>query len=210
MNLKKMAGMTSPWDERRVAPPGQEEMAQLGIKPESDEKAVSVSTKIRPALLYVIDRIIERRVYTHKSRQDVFRAALQNYVEDLEEEIQDDNLTTLLHRLTMQRRLYAQVLQMSAAAEMLALVKKNVQIWVLWGNRFEAVKVLREAKRFMEELPFDLFRERFKFTLYGDPKGEAIPDHWEDMPSAVLWHEVLQGDLDRNNEVEMQQEMKLR
>lgn len=194
----------------RIPPPTLDELAALGIKPEDAEKNIKVSTSVRPSIVLLIDRIIERRAHNFKSRQEVFRTALMNMVSMLQEDLQSDHLSTLVRRLESEREMWGQLMQFNHAIEMLSLVRRNVQTWIQYGNPNQAIKRLRNAKRYMVELPTEGLRDKFKYTLYGDPKGEKIPDGWEEMESAVLWDKVLSGELDRDDEDDVLERMKLR
>src|SRR5438552_1744119 len=118
-----------------MPPPTLEEMAQLGLGPKSDEKAIQITTKIRPEIAYAIDRIIERRVYNIKSRHEFFRLALMNLASELEHEIQQGHVRTLLHRLESQRRLVGELQQMKNVTEMVLATSKAVRLFLMYENR---------------------------------------------------------------------------
>lgn len=201
--------VTSPYAPERMPPPTLEELAQLGLRPKSDEKSVPVSTKVRPDMVYAMDRILERRLYNMKSRHDFYRLAMMNLIVAMEDEIQQDHVKTLVRRMEDQRRLVGELQQMRHVTEMVYATRKAVALFIQYDNVAEAIQALRNAKRFSEEIPYDGLRARFILSLYGGEDGQEKPAAWESDRAAVLWDRVMSGELDIDDADELHERMKV-
>lgn len=206
-NLDPDRTVHSPYEADRVAPPTVAELAEYLGSPKSEEKAIKVGTTLRPELVFAIDRIIEKRIYNLHSRYDFLRLATMNLAVQLVDEIQQKHVKTSLFRLEEQRRVVAELLQMKHVAEMVEATKKAVELFLSYGNRMEAIKALRNAKRFSEEIPYEGLRARFVNGLYGSDDGTKRPARETWGEEVELWHQVLEGDLDRDDEDEIARRM---
>lgn len=199
----------SPYDPDRTAPPTLQEMSQLGIKAPPDEKAISISTKVRPVVAYAIDRILEKRIYSLKDRQAFFRLALMNLISQLEHEITEGSVRVAFRRLEEQRRALAELVQMRHMADMITITQKVVKLFLSYGARFEAIQTLRRAKRFSEDIPIEGLKARYVNMLYGSPDGVERPerDSWDE--AALIWDRVMDGYFDRDDEGEIRERLKI-
>lgn len=200
---------TTPYDADRLAPPTLEDLSQLGIKAPADEKAIPIQTKVRPAISYAVDRILEKKIYNMKSRQDFFRLALMNLVATLEYEISEESVRLSVRRIEEQRRALAEITQLRHVADMVALTQKVVKYYLSYGERLQAIHALRRAKRFGEDIPLEGLRAKYHAMLYGSLDGQAKPEGWENDEGAMLWDKVLGGELDRDDEAEIRERLKI-
>ncbi len=209
-NLDPDQAHHSPYAEDRVPPFSPQEMARIaGTQgPKSEEKAIRLTTVVQPELVYAMDRILEKRVYKLKSRHDFVRLAVMNLITQCVEEIQQEHVKTLVARLEQQRRLAAELIQMKDTTSMVVATKRTVDLFLSFNNRMEAIKALRSAKRYSEDIPYEGIRERFVNCLYGSSDGKVRPEPNAWSEAAELWHEVLEGGLDRDDEGEVAAGMK--
>lgn len=200
----------SPYDTQRMPMPTTDQLVREGIPPgpKSDEKSVRVATNVHPVIAFSMDRLIERKVYNITSRQEYFRLALQNLTVLLEEEMQQGHVRSLVLRLERQRQLYGELKQLRHIMEMVELTRRVVQTHLQSDNRIGAIDALRNAKRYMEEIPFEGLKERYKKMLYGSEDGKELPEGWEGDEGAVLWAKVLDGELDKDDEDVVAEQMR--
>lgn len=198
----------SPYAGDRLAPPTLPVFASLMDGSKSDEKAVQMTTKVRPEVAYAIDRILEKRVYHLKNRHEFFRLAVMNLVSQCLEEL-PDHVKTLVYRLNRQRALHGELLQNRHVAEMVTMTRETVKLFLSYDNRLEAIRALREAKRYSEEIPYEGLRRKFCNGLYGSPDGLTRPEPPAWGEAERLWHQVLEGDLDRDDEDEVQERLRV-
>lgn len=200
---------TSPYDTNRTVPPTPEDLVKLGVQVKSGDVAVTVSTKVKPEIVYAIDRLIEQRVYKMKTRQEFFRLAMMNLIAILEYEIQSDAVQDIVHRLEVERQMVGELHRRRDALSMIALTKRAVDDFLQTGDMVDAIKSLRNAKRFMEQIPYAGLRTKFINALYGSVDGETLPADWRSQTAAKLWDRVLNGELDRDDAEEMAKTMKV-
>lgn len=180
-----------------------------GIKLEDDAKSAQISTRIPTAVLYAIDRILERRMLKVSNRAEFFKTAVVNLVFQYAEEIQEGRIKLTVRRLEMMRRAAAEAMLLGDINEMAVLVRRNADLYVAADSDYEAVKALREAKRFMEEIPSSGLQDQFSFKLFGSKDGKGRPEGWEDDPVASLWAKVLDGELDHDTDEEQREKARL-
>ena len=200
----------SPYDLDRLPELTQEELKQVGFPSGGDEEeaTVHIATTVRPSLVYTIDRLIERRVYGFKSRQQFFRTALVVLAQQTAHAIQDEAVQLLMKRLENQRGRLRQWLLIRDANQMVVTTTKTVRLMLGARQQIEALKALRAAKRFIEDLP-ETFRQRVVVGLYGSVDGVEKPEGWEQDEAARLWHEVWEGRLDKDDEEEQIEQSKV-
>lgn len=201
--------LASPYDVNRTPLPTTEELALLGVQIKSADKAIAIGTKVQPEVVYAIDRLIEQRVYKIKSRHDFIRLAVMNLVATLEGEIQSEYVQALVRRLEDQRRMAAELHRLKDVVQMVASTRQVVGQLISWGDLMSAIRALRNAKRFGEEINTEAIRRRYINLLYGSVDGEKRPDDWETHPDAVLWDRVLSGELDKDDEAELNEKIKV-
>src|SRR5438034_596098 len=172
--LDPEAQIHSPYAPDRIPPPTLLEMASLlgpGAAAKSEEKSVQLTTKVRPEIAYALDRILEKRVYGLKNRHEAFRLAVMNLVAQLVEEVQQGHVKTLIHRLERQRALHGELLQIRNIAQMVQATREVVRLFLSYSNRLDAIRALREAKRYSEEIPYEGLRSRYINSMYGSQDG---------------------------------------
>lgn len=212
-NLDPDNTLHSPYSEDRTPPPTLAELAKLSkIKPrdvKADEKAVQVTTQIPPEIAYAMDRILEKRIYRLKSRHDFGRLAYANLVTQCIDEVQQQHVRALVFRVNQMRSLLGELRQFDDIASMAATTKEVVRKFLNYANRMDAIRALRSAKRYSEEIPFEGIRERFVNYFYGSRDAgvtRAPESQWGE--AEQLWHDVMEGDLDRDDEQEVMEAMK--
>lgn len=186
---------TSPYDAAHTPLPTPEELAVAGLAPKSGETTVPLSTRVAPALVFAIDRLIERRVLNIKGRQEFYRLALMNLVHQFVDEIQQEHVKQLVWRLQQIRTFYGEIQQVKHAYEALELTRKLVRM-LLPIDKHQAILQLRQAKRYAEEISYKGLRERFVAGMYGATDGVERPEGWQDDELNVLWDKVWTGELD--------------
>jgi len=194
-----------------------DEMRKLGVFPiqrdrpvslENPSEAVHVQTRIPPEVVYTIDRLIERRLWGFKSRQELFRTALTLFVCELADEVQQDQVSLSVWRLNQQRRQWAELERCNNVEEMIALTRKVAGKYLALGAHLDAIRALRSAKRFMEDVPSSVLRERVRVGVYGG-EGMVMPPAWEEDEVAKLWAQVIEGTLDRDDEESAREQTRL-
>lgn len=209
----------NPYDIKYMPVRLADELRSLGVFPSNNsgdgrflgepEKAISVGTRLPPAVLYAVDRLIERRAYNFRSRQELFRAAITQYVCELADLIQQDMLQLTIWRLNQMRRSVAEVEMLNGVEEMIAGSRKVAKRLIEYGNRLGAIQALRTAKRFSDDLPLDGLRQRVSAGLYGAPTGILRPNGWENDEVALLWERVEDGELDKDDSEIVAEQVKL-
>lgn len=211
----------SPYDVKYMPVRLADELRAIGVFPaqtgsnrdgrflEEADKAISVGTRLPPAVLYAIDRLIERRVYNFRSRQELLRAAVTQYVCELADLLQQDMVRLSIWRLNQARRLVAEIEMLGGVEEMIALTRKSARRLIEYGNRLGAIQALRTAKRFAEDLPLDGLRNRVSAGLYGAATGIEKPEGWELDEVALLWERVEDGELDKDDSEIVAEQVKL-
>jgi hypothetical protein len=159
--------------------------------------------------LYAIDRLIERRVYKMKSRQEFYRTALMNLVFELIGEVQQQQVQSLIYRLHEQRRTVAELTFTKDVEEMAQLTRLAARKQLDSRNPLAAVRSLRNAKRFAEEIPYTGTRDWFECKVYGSADGTGRPPGWEEDEIAVLWEKVLEGELDVDDDQIVQEKLRV-
>lgn len=200
----------SPLDHLNVPPATPDDLLREGIKTSADESSVQVQTRVPPTVVFLIDRIIERRAYAIKSRQDFMRLAVLNLLQRLEGEIQSEQLQTIWNRLESAHQSYVQIITFRRILESVLATRKTVKYLLAYDNRVDAIKALQNAKRIAEEIPFPGLREHYINLFYGSVDGKAKPENWQDSEAAVLWDKVMSGELDYDDTDEVEERMKLR
>jgi hypothetical protein len=171
-------------------------------------EAVHVQTRIPPVILFAIDRIVERRLWSFKSRTEVFRTAVVNFVHHMADLIQQDQVGLAVWRLNQQRQTLAELERLNNFEEMVACTRKVARKFLDMGAHIGAIQALRGAKRYMEDIPFPTLRDRFEIGVYGG-EGMVMPSSWHEDEVAVLWGKVLEGELDREDEEQVREQTKL-
>lgn len=208
---------TDPYEADHVPLPSPEELKRLGIYstggsllPSDEEGSIQIGTRAPKAIVFAMDRLVERRVSKITNRSEFVRTAVVNLVLQLSEELESGHLKMTVKRLEMQRRAAAEAMLLHDIADMAATTRRVATLYVASDSGYEAVKALRNAKRYMEEaIPGEALRAQFINKVFGSKDGRERPEGWEGDEVGVLWNKVLEGELDRDDEEEVQGKAKL-
>lgn len=210
-SLEPAKGLASPYDDDHLPLLTPSEVKALGIYPDQvggmkldGEETIQIGARVPKAVMYLIDRLVERKVMRVGSRSEFVRLAIVNAAFAFASEIQEGRLKLTVKRLEMLRRLQAEAVQLHDIGEAAALARKNATTLLADGSRWQAIQTLRVAKRFMEDIPFGGLRAEFGGKLLGniDPGGDV---------DAVgeIWRRVASGELDRDDEEEVGEGVKI-
>lgn len=204
--------VNSPYSTDRVPPPTPQEWAAISGKrtaPSAHEKAVQITTKVMPELVYIMDRLIEKRVYKCKSRHDFMRLAIQNLVTSMVDEIQQGYLSPVVYRMEQMTRTAMELEIVSDVQKMIVATQRVVAHFLDMEDRFEAIRALRSAKRYAEQLSHEHLKAKVVNCLYGSKDGKSRPDPATWGEAEELWHEVITGESDRDDEDEVAERMRV-